>query len=193
MAEFKTNVMRMLDKEKVPYTPHTYDHGDGAIDGASVAAKMGQDPARVFKTLVTQGAGKSYFVFVVPVLAELDLKKAAKSVGEKSVAMLHVADINKVTGYVRGGCSPLGMKKAYRTVFDRSALAGASIIVSGGRIGYQIELAPEELIRLARADTHCKICVRQSTKKAARRHKVLVVFSENSRRRRKAIAFIPVS
>ena len=85
MAEFKTNVMRMLDKEKVPYTPHTYDHGDGAIDGASVAAKMGQDPARVFKTLVTQGAGKSYFVFVVPVLAELDLKKAAKSVGEKSV------------------------------------------------------------------------------------------------------------
>ena len=112
MAEFKTNVMRMLDKEKVPYTPHTYDHGDGAIDGASVAAKMGQDPARVFKTLVTQGAGKSYFVFVVPVLAELDLKKAAKSVGEKSVAMLHVADINKVTGYVRGGCSPLGMKKA---------------------------------------------------------------------------------
>ena len=154
MAEFKTNVMRMLDKEKVPYTPHTYDHGDGAIDGASVAAKMGQDPARVFKTLVTQGAGKSYFVFVVPVLAELDLKKAAKSVGEKSVAMLHVADINKVTGYVRGGCSPLGMKKAYRTVFDRSALAG----VSGGRIGYQIELAPEELIRLARADTADIIC-----------------------------------
>ena len=152
MAEFKTNVMRMLDKEKVPYTPHTYDHGDGAIDGASVAAKMGQDPARVFKTLVTQGAGKSYFVFVVPVLAELDLKKAAKSVGEKSVAMLHVADINKVTGYVRGG------KKAYRTVFDRSALAGASIIVSGGRIGYQIELAPEELIRLARADTADIIC-----------------------------------
>jgi len=151
MAEFKTNVMRMLDKEKVPYTPHTYDHGDGAIDGASVAAKMGQDPARVFKTLVTQGAGKSYFVFVVPVLAELDLKKAAKSVGEKSVAMLHVADI-------RGGCSPLGMKKAYRTVFDRSALAGASIIVSGGRIGYQIELAPEELIRLARADTADIIC-----------------------------------
>ena len=205
MAEFKTNVMRMLDKEKVPYTPHTYDHGDGAIDGASVAAKMGQDPARVFKTLVTQGAGKSYFVFVVPVLAELDLKKAAKSVGEKSVAMLHVADINKVTGYVRGGCSPLGMKKAYRTVFDRSALAGASIIVSGGRIGYQIELAPGGTdpsgaggyggyhLRLTAPVPHCKIRVRQSTKKAARRHKVLVVFSENSRRRRKAIAFIPVS
>ena len=205
MAEFKTNVMRMLDKEKVPYTPHTYDHGDGAIDGASVAAKMGQDPARVFKTLVTQGAGKSYFVFVVPVLAELDLKKAAKSVGEKSVAMLHVADINKVTGYVRGGCSPLGMKKAYRTVFDRSALAGASIIVSGGRIRLSDRACARGTnppgaggyggyhLRLTAPVPHCKICVRQSTKKAARRHKVLVVFSENSRRRRKAIAFIPVS
>ena len=153
MAEFKTNVMRMLDKEKVPYTPHTYDHGDGAIDGASVAAKMGQDPARVFKTLVTQGAGKSYFVFVVPVLAELDLKKAAKSVGEKSVAMLHVADINKVTGYVRGGCSPVGMKKQYKTVFDESVLAQEKVYVSGGRIGTQVCCAPADLIRAARATT----------------------------------------
>jgi len=153
MAEFKTNVMRMLDKEKVPYTPHTYDHGDGAIDGASVAAKMGQDPARVFKTLVTQGAGKSYFVFVVPVLAELDLKKAAKSVGEKSVAMLHVADINKVTGYVRGGCSPVGMKKQYTTVFDESVLAQEKVYVSGGRIGTQVCCAPADLIRAARAAT----------------------------------------
>lgn len=153
MAEFKTNVMRMLDKEKVPYTPHTYDHGDGAIDGASVAAKMGQDPARVFKTLVTQGAGKSYFVFVVPVLAELDLKKAAKSVGEKSVAMLHVADINKVTGYVRGGCSPVGMKKQYTTVFDESVLAQEKVYVSGGRIGTQVCCAPADLIRAARATT----------------------------------------
>ena len=153
MAEFKTNVMRMLDKEKVPYTPHTYDHGDGAIDGASVAAKMGQDPARVFKTLVTQGAGKSYFVFVVPVLAELDLKKAAKSVGEKSVAMLHVADINKVTGYVRGGCSPVGMKKQYTTVFDESVLTQQKVYVSGGRIGTQVCCAPADLIRAARATT----------------------------------------
>ena len=153
MAEFKTNVMRMLDKEKVPYTPHTYDHGDGAIDGASVAAKMGQDPARVFKTLVTQGAGKSYFVFVVPVLAELDLKKAAKSVGEKSVAMIHVADINKVTGYVRGGCSPVGMKKQYTTVFDESVLAQEKVYVSGGRIGTQVCCAPADLIRAARATT----------------------------------------
>ena len=157
--EAKTNAMRMLERAKVAYTSHEYPHEEGqAVDGANVARLTGQDPARVFKTLVTQGADRNYYVFVVPVLAELDLKKAAKSVGEKSVAMLHVADINKVTGYVRGGCSPLGMKKAYRTVFDRSALAGASIIVSGGRIGYQIELAPEELIRLARADTADIIC-----------------------------------
>ena len=157
--EAKTNAMRMLERAKVNYTAHEYPHEEGqAVDGANVARLTGQDPARVFKTLVTQGADHNYYVFVVPVLAELDLKKAAKSVGEKSVAMLHVADINKVTGYVRGGCSPLGMKKAYRTVFDRSALAGASIIVSGGRIGYQIELAPGELIRLARADTADIIC-----------------------------------
>ena len=114
---------------------------------------MGQDPARVFKTLVTQGAGKSYFVFVVPVLAELDLKKAAKSVGEKSVAMLHVADINKVTGYVRGGCSPVGMKKQYTTVFDESVLAQEKVYVSGGRIGTQVCCAPADLIRAARATT----------------------------------------
>lgn len=153
MAEFKTNVMRMLDKEKVPYTPHTYDHGDGAIDGASVAAKMGQDPARVFKTLVTQGAGKSYFVFVVPVLAELDLKKAAKAAGVKSVAMIHVADINKVTGYIRGGCSPVGMKKQFVTVYDESCLAQPTITVSGGRIGTQVECAPADLIKVTRGKT----------------------------------------
>ena len=157
--EAKTNAMRILERAKVPYTAHEYAHEEGvAVDGVTVAASMGEDPACVYKTLVTQGSSKNYFVFVIPVAAELDLKAAARSVGEKSVAMLHVADINKVTGYVRGGCSPLGMKKAYRTVFDRSALAGASIIVSGGGIGYQIELAPEELIRLARADTADIIC-----------------------------------
>ena len=152
MAEFKTNVMRMLDKEKVPYTPHTYDHGDGAIDGASVAAKMGQDPARVFKTLVTQGAGKSYFVFVVPVLAELDLKKAAKAAGVKSVAMIHVADINKVTGYIRGGCTAIGMKKQYVTRIDESAKTQEQIYVSGGKIGSQIRLTPEDLAKAAKAE-----------------------------------------
>ena len=112
MAQPKTNAMRMLDKAKVNYTFHEYDHSDGAIDGVAVAAKLGQDPARVFKTLVTQGASRAFYVFVIPVAEELALKAAARAVGEKSVAMLHVADLLKTTGYVRGGCSPVGMKKA---------------------------------------------------------------------------------
>ena len=152
--EAKTNAMRMLERAKVNYTAHEYPHEEGqAVDGANVARLTGQDPARVFKTLVTQGADHNYYVFVVPVLAELDLKKAAKSVGEKSVAMLHVADINKVTGYVRGGCSPVGMKKQYTTVFDESVLAQEKVYVSGGRIGTQVCCAPADLIRAARATT----------------------------------------
>ena len=147
----KTNAMRMLEKEKVAYTSHEYDHDDGAIDGVSVATNLGQDPARVFKTLVTQGASRSYFVFVIPVAAELDLKKAAKSVGEKSVAMIHVADINKVTGYIRGGCSPVGMKKQFVTVIDASAQDKPTVMVSAGRIGAQVELAPADLARVAKA------------------------------------------
>ena len=111
MAEFKTNVMRLLEKENVAYTAYEYPHGKDAVDGVTVAAMLGQDPARVFKTLVTQGESGGYFVFVVPVGSELDLKKCAKSVGEKHVEMIHVKDIMRVTGYVRGGCSPLGMKK----------------------------------------------------------------------------------
>ncbi len=146
--EEKTNVMRMLDKEGVPYTPHTYAHNDGRIDGLAVAEKLGQDPARVFKTLVTQGADQNYFVFVIPVGAELDLKKAARAAGQKSVAMLHVADLLKVTGYVRGGCSPLGMKKPYCTVLDQSALAGDTMMVSAGKVGFQVELAPRALLAL---------------------------------------------
>ncbi len=121
--EAKTNAMRILEREKVAYTAHEYPHEEGvAVDGVTVAASIGEDPACVYKTLVTQGSSKNYFVFVIPVAAELDLKAAARSVGEKSVAMIHVADINKVTGYVRGGCSPVGMKKQYRTVFDESVL-----------------------------------------------------------------------
>jgi len=153
MAEFKTNVMRILDKAKITYKAHTYDHSDGAIDGAAVAEKMGQNPEQVFKTLVTKGAGRDYYVFVVPVLKELDLKKAAKSVGEKHVEMIHVKDINKVTGYIRGGCSPIGMKKQFVTVFDKSAENIEAIIVSAGKIGYQIELAPKDLIELVGAKT----------------------------------------
>lgn len=153
MSEFKTNVMRILDKAKITYKAHTYDHSDGAIDGAAVAEKMGQNPEQVFKTLVTKGAGRDYYVFVVPVLKELDLKKAAKSVGEKHVEMIHVKDINKVTGYIRGGCSPIGMKKQFTTVFDKSAENIEAIIVSAGKIGYQIELAPKDLIEIVGAKT----------------------------------------
>ena len=134
--EAKTNAMRILEREKVPYTAHEYAHEEGvAVDGVTVAASMGEDPACVYKTLVTQGASKNYFVFVIPVAAELDLKAAARSVGEKSVAMIHVADINKVTGYVRGGCSPVGMKKQYKTVFDESVLTQQKVYVSGGTCG----------------------------------------------------------
>ena len=146
--EIKTNVMRILEKEKVPYLAHEYPHGKEAVDGVTVASLLGQDPACVFKTLVTKGAGGAYYVFVVPVTCELDLKKCARSVGEKSVEMIPVKDITKVTGYVRGGCSPLGMKKSYLTVFHESAAKQPRVIVSARKIGYQIDLLPDDLIRL---------------------------------------------
>ena len=142
MPEAKTNAMRMLEKEKIAYTPHIYDHGDGAIDGVSVAHKLSEPVERVFKTLVTKGASGNYFVFVIPVHRELSLKAAARSVGEKSVAMIRVDEINKVTGYIRGGCSPIGMKKQYKTVIDESAQKLSFIIVSGGKIGQQIQISP---------------------------------------------------
>ena len=148
--EAKTNAMRILERAKVAYTAHEYPHEEGvAVDGIHVAQSMGEDPACV----VTQGNSKNYFVFVIPVAAELDLKAAARSVGEKSVAMIHVADINKVTGYVRGGCSPVGMKKQYTTVFDESVLSQPKVYVSGGRIGTQVCCAPADLIKAARATT----------------------------------------
>lgn len=153
MKETKTNVMRILEKEKIPYTAHTYPHGKEAVDGVTVAALTGQNPGCVFKTLVTKGASGGYFVFAVPVAKELDLKKCARSVGEKSVEMIHVKDITKVTGYVRGGCSPVGMKKAYPTVFHLTAETIPQIIVSAGKIGCQIELAPGALIALTNGIT----------------------------------------
>ena len=149
----KTNVMRLLDQKKVPYTPHTYPHGDDAVDGVTVAQMTGMDPAKVFKTLVARGASKTPYVFVIPVARELDLKKAAKAVGEKSIAMLHVSELTPLTGYVRGGCSPVGMKKQFRTVFAAQALAQETILVSDGKIGYQVETAPQALIALVRATT----------------------------------------
>lgn len=148
MAEFKTNVMRVLDKEKIDYTAHQYPHGKEAVDGLTVANLLNEDPDCVFKTLVTQGDSGDFFVFVVPVACELDLKKCAKSVGAKHVEMIHVKDITKVTGYVRGGCSPVGMKKPYVTTYHISVQSLNHIIVSAGKIGYQIELAPADLVAL---------------------------------------------
>ena len=148
MAEQKTNVMRVLEQKKIAYTPHEYPHGAEAVDGVTVARMTGQDPARVFKTLVTRGASKRLYVFVIPVAAELELKKAAKAAGEKAIAMRHVSEITALTGYVRGGCSPVGMKKLYPTFLDQSAEDQATILVSAGRIGSQVELAPADLLRL---------------------------------------------
>ena len=149
--EEKTNVMRVLDQKKIPYTPHTYPHGDGeAPDGVTVAQNLGINPAQVFKTLVTKGASGGYYVFDIPVAATLDLKKAAKAVGEKSIAMLHSKELLPLTGYVHGGCSPIGMKKQFPTVFHHSALDQETIFVSAGKIGFQVELSPADLMKLVR-------------------------------------------
>ena len=149
--EEKTNVMRTLEQKKIPYTAYTYPHEEGvAVDGVTVAQSLGQDPAAVFKTLVARGATGGIYVFVVPVAENLDLKKAAKAVGEKSIAMVHVSEINGLTGYIRGGCSPVGMKKLYPTVFHVSALDQEVIMVSAGKIGWQVALAPQALMDLTR-------------------------------------------
>ena len=153
MKEQKTNVMRILEQKKLPYEAFDYPHGDGPVDGVTVAQLTGKDPRTVFKTLVTVGASKTHYVFVVPVERELDLKKAAAAVGEKSIQMIHVNEITPLTGYVRGGCSPVGMKKQFRTVFDASANDIDRIQVSGGKIGTQISLAPADLIALVRGET----------------------------------------
>lgn len=148
--EIKTNAMRILESMKIPYTQYTYEC-DEFIDALQIADQLGLPYEKVYKTLVTKGA-HDYFVFVIPIAKELDLKAAARSVGEKSVEMLHVKDINAVTGYIRGGCTAIGMKKQYVTRVDTSAQSQAAIIVSGGRIGSQIELAPEGLLSAARAE-----------------------------------------
>ncbi len=153
MAEQKTNVMRVLEQKKVPYRAHSYPHGEEAVDGVTVAALTGLAPEKVFKTLVTRGASKKNYVFVIPVAKELDLKKAAKASGEKSIAMIHVSEINALTGYIRGGCSPIGMKKQFETFYHESCLQQETIAVSAGKIGAQVELAPADLIRLTRGKT----------------------------------------
>ena len=143
--ELKTNAMRFLDTKKIAYEVQAYQC-DEFIDGVHVAEKLGQPLDETFKTIVAQGKSGSYYCFLLPVAEELDLKKAAKSVGEKSVELLHVKDITKVTGYVRGGCTPIGMKKQFMTVVHSSAQELEKFYISGGRIGMQIHLSPTELV-----------------------------------------------
>ena len=147
MSEEKTNVMRTLEQKKIPYTPHTYDP-NGPIDGVSVARTLGQDPACVFKTLVTRGASGGYYVFDIPAAENLDLKKAARAVGEKSVAMLPQKELLPLTGYVHGGCSPVGMSKHFPTYFAEEVILVDTMICSAGKVGHQVEVAPDALIAL---------------------------------------------
>ena len=146
--EDKTNALRMLDNAGIAYTTHVYDTDDGMIDGVSVAKKVGEDPEQVFKTLVTRGDDGNHYVFVIPVAERLDLKACARSVGVKSVAMIPQKELFPLTGYVHGGCSPVGMKKKYTTVFDETIVLLDRIIVSAGRDGMQMVLDPEDLLRI---------------------------------------------
>ncbi len=148
--ELKTNAMRFLDKNKIDYEIRTYEC-DEFIDGVTVAEALGQPVEETFKTLVAQGKTGAFYCFLVPVALELDLKKAARSVGEKSVELIHVKDINKVTGYVRGGCTPIGMKKQFPTVIHNTAERLEKFFISGGRIGTQIHLSPAALAKSIRA------------------------------------------
>ncbi len=140
----KTNVMRVLDSKKIGYTSHSYTP-DATMSGEEIAAVLGEDAQKVFKTLVTQGNTGGYYVFVVPVEAELDLKKAAKAAGEKSIAMIKQKDLLPLTGYVHGGCSPVGMKKQFPTFVHETAAGLDRIFVSAGKVGFQVELAPADL------------------------------------------------
>lgn len=153
VKEEKTNVMRTLEQKKIPYTAYTYPTEGGAMDGVSVAAYLGVDPEEVFKTLVAKGASGQYYVFDIPVAESLDLKKAAKAVGEKSIAMLPQKELLPLTGYVHGGCSPVGMKKPFPTVFHETAEILDRIMVSAGKIGFQIQCRPEDLLTLVGATT----------------------------------------
>lgn len=152
MIKVKTNAMRILDSNKIDYKVLSYEIKSEHVDGVEVAHDIGRDVNEVYKTLVTQGVSKSIYVYVIPVHENLDLKKAAKVAKEKSVDMIHVKDINKLTGYIRGGCSPIGMKKLYKTFVNESAKQLDTIIVSAGKIGYQIELSPLDLQELIKVE-----------------------------------------
>ena len=144
--------MRIAENGGVSFVVHTYDAASGFVDGVSSANKIGMDVERCFKTLVIIGADKEYFVAVIPVAEELDFKKVARHFGEKNIEMIHHKDLTSVTGYIKGGCSPIGMKKQLRTAIDETALLFDSIGVSGGKIGLTLELNPEELAKLINAD-----------------------------------------
>lgn len=150
--EEKTNVMRILDQKKLSYQGHYYGNTE-AISGVEVAAALGEDPGQVFKTLVTVGKTGSHYVFVIPVAKELDLKKAAKAVGEKSIEMIKSKELLPLTGYIHGGCSPIGMKKFFRTTIDKSVEQWDTFFFSAGKIGYQVELAPADLAKVIRYQT----------------------------------------
>ena len=149
--EVKTNAMRILESMKIDFTHLTYECKEFE-DGIQIADMLGLPHEKVYKTLVTVGHSKNYYVFVIPIEAELDMKKAAKSVGEKSVAMIHVKEINQITGYIRGGCTAIGMKKQYVTRIAEQAKDLETVVVSGGKIGSQIELTPEDLRLAANAE-----------------------------------------
>ncbi|MBQ3864501.1 MAG: Cys-tRNA(Pro) deacylase [Clostridia bacterium] len=152
--EEKTNVLRLAEQKKIPHTAHTYPHAEGeAVDARTAAELMGLPARSVFKTLVTLGAKDRVYVFVIPADSTLDLKKAAKACGEKSIQMLPQNRLLPLTGYVHGGCSPVGMKKLFPTYLDASCLSLPSMTVSAGKIGFQIELAPKDLISLCRGKT----------------------------------------
>lgn len=150
-APAKTNAVRALDAKKIAYQLHEYDTQDGKTDGVSVANKTGVAVEKVFKTLVTVGASKEHYVCIIPVAEELDLKKVAKHFGEKKIEMIHSKELLPLTGYVHGGCSPIGMKKLFKTAIDESATTQETIYVSAGRIGAQVELAPTDLAGIIRA------------------------------------------
>lgn len=153
MKKIKTNAMRILERNKISYEVFEYPHGKEAVEGNEVARLMGQNPDEVFKTLVAKGKSGEYYVFDIPVNRELDLKKAAKAVGEKNIEMVHVKDLLKICGYERGNVSPLGMKSSFRTVFDSSALNSEKIYISAGKIGFQIKADTKALLSVINAET----------------------------------------
>ena len=154
----KTNVMRILEQKKIQYDVYEYYYSDNMIDGVSVAGMIGKSASQVFKTLVSKGRSGAYYVFVLPADKELDMKKAAKAVGEKSIELIPVKQIEPVTGYIKGGCSPVGMKKAFVTTFDSSAQSHGKIIFSAGKVGFQVEMLTKELPKVLRCG-FADICV----------------------------------